>query len=323
MRSKNTMFIGVLTLSLSATGAFAAVSPLGTSYTVKNYGIHHAKGLKQTARGDRFMKTAPKRSFLSATETVPSTYTLRGQAGPVEDQGQCGSCWDFSLTSVLRGTWIMSGKDPGRLSFNYLLNCATEMQGCDGGYFDAANHFVSPAGAPAYGSDGDYTAGDTGEAGTCEQETAVASAASYQLLGTNFGRNPSGVTPSFQDVAYVVGVLHQPVSIDIDASSGDWESYSSGVYNGCAFSSLDHMVSLEGYDCETSVDANGNCVFDANGNLPPGVGTYLIRNSWGTSWGDSGYITMKATDSTGAACQGVATDALYYDLLPSQIAFLK
>jgi cathepsin L len=255
-------------------------------------------------------------SFTSQANTVPGHASLRGKAGPVEDQGQCGSCWDFSLTETLRGTWITKGKDPGRLSFNYLLNCDTTMQACNGGDFAAADLFVHPLGAPAYGSDGDYTAGVTGTGGKCQQAKPVASTVSYKLLGKDGGNYPNNPDPSFQDIAYVISVLHQPVSIDV-AVDDSFQQYSSGIYNNCSFNgaaNINHMVVIDGYDCEKSVDKNGNCVFDSNGNLPNGVGRWIVRNSWNTSWGDDGYITIKATDSKGEKCDAVATDALFYDI---------
>jgi len=298
-------------LLCSAVGAHA-IEVENATYTSKTYATKFAKGLVRTPATEQFLRTAPRESFLDASTPVPKKYSLRGKAGPVEDQGQCGSCWDFSLTSVLRGSWITAGKDPGRLSFNYLLNCAKTSQGCDGGDFTAAEYFVHPKGAPAYGSDGEYQ----GTAGNCQMEKTVASTVSYKILGTDLGANPKAPLPSFKDLAYVVGVLHQPVSIDV-AVDDAWQNYSGGVYNGCSdevATDINHMVSLEGYDCETAVDQSGNCVFDAKGNLPPGVGRWIIRNSWSDSWGDNGYITTKATDKKGARCNAVATDALYYNL---------
>src|SRR5580658_2503078 len=142
------------------------------TYVSKNYTAKHFKGYVETPKSVEFFLNSPRKTFTEADASVPSTYSMRGNAGPVEDQGQCGSCWDFSLTSVLRGTEIMEGKDPGRLSFNYLLNCATDQQGCNGGDFNAAAWFVNPKGVPAYGSDGDYTQ----VAGTCSPQKSVASA---------------------------------------------------------------------------------------------------------------------------------------------------
>jgi C1A family cysteine protease len=294
---------------LSLASAFADTS-FEKTYLTRDYGVTHAKGLVRSAKSNLFLASAKRESFLTATASVPKAYSLRGKAGPVEDQGQCGSCWDFSLTTALRGTLITKGKDPGRLSFNYLLNCAKPgTYNCEqGGDFDAAQAFIHPKGAPAYGSDGSYNGVD----GKCENKKVVASTISYKMLGTE---GSTTAHAAFKDIAYVVGVLHQPVSIDI-AADDTFENYSGGIYNGCSDESsadINHMVVIEGYSCETSVDKSGNCVFDKTGNLPKGVGTWLVRNSWNTTWGDDGYITMKATDKKGLPCNAVATDALYFD----------
>ena len=297
------VFSAILVLGFLSSSAHAAPVP---TYVSRTYPAQHFKGFVRTAKTEEFFLTAPRKSFSSGDGPVPGTTSMREKAGPVEDQGQCGSCWDFSLTSVLRGTWIMAGRDPGRLSFNYLLNCATDQQGCNGGDFNAAAWFVHPKGVPSYGSDGEYT--ESG--GQCVSKPAVADAVAYHMLGA------AGGSPSFRDIAYVVGVLHRPVSVDV-AVDDNWEAYANGVYNLCTdqnINDINHMVSVEGYDCETSVDANGNCAFDAKGNLPPGVGTWLIRNSWGDSWGDSGYITTRATSDSGQRCDMVGNDALYFDV---------
>ena len=284
--------IAILSLSLTYCSAFA--SPQWT-FTVTQKPQVHAKGLHRTLESVLEMLKFSRTSFRAMDTPIPNSYSLQNQATQVEDQGSCGSCWDFSLTGTLRDTYVMSGVgDPGRLSFNYLLDCATNEQGCNGGDFDAAQFFVTPKGAPSWA-----TSPYTGDEGRCVAGTPVASAKSYTMLGDSQGN------VGFKDIAYAVGVQHLPVSIDV-AASGDWENYSSGVYNGCDNDSIDHMVIIEGYDCE------GACNFDASGNLPAGQGTYLIKNSWGASWGQKGYITTKATAGDGSKCNAVATDALIY-----------
>ena len=288
---------------------FLFVSSADAEYTIntfstRSYKKEYATGLIHQPVDSLFEMSVPRKET-NTSAALPARYSLRGKAGPVENQGHCGSCWDFSLTSVLRGTLMMNGEDPGRLSFNYLLNCNRQMSGCNGGTFSAASYLTDPRGAPSYGSDGPYTARQS----ACLQERPIGKAVTYYMLGS------AGKPPSFRDIAYVVGVLHQPVSIDVYADS-IWSSYGNGVYNGCtqqSTSSTNHMVSLEGYDCQSSVDKNGNCVFDQNGNLPPGQGLWIVRNSWGTGWGDHGYITSKATNSKGKRCNNIATQGLYFD----------
>jgi C1A family cysteine protease len=284
----------VILLSSTIGSAFAATD---WTFTVSPTHRTYAKGLHRTFESILAMQAFKKRSFLTTTATIPNSYSLQNLASQVENQGSCGSCWDFSLTGTLRDTYITTGKkDPGRLSFNYLLYCATDQSGCNGGDFNAAQYFVTPKGAPSWDTSPYSEAGD----GSCIVGTPIASTASYTMLGENGN-------VSFKDIAYAVGVQHLPVSIDV-AAEGSFMNYSSGVYNACDNNSIDHMVIIEGYDCE------GACNFDSSGNLPAGQGTFLVKNSWGSDWGQSGYITMKATDSSGSKCNAVATDALIYTL---------
>ncbi len=117
----------VTCFALNATAASAA-----RSYETKEYQREFPTGLLHTSESQMFSESV-SRHATTVAHVVPAKYSLRGIAGPVENQGSCGSCWDFSLTSALRGTYITAGKDPGRLSFNYLLNCDRQMYGCNGG----------------------------------------------------------------------------------------------------------------------------------------------------------------------------------------------
>lgn len=294
----------ILISTLSSVVALAAETPTYTSAPLKK---KFRTGLVQSASHQAFIKKAKRASFPVSAGTIQGKFSMRGMAGTVEDQGDCGSCWDFSLTAALRGSYMMIGKDPGRLSYNYLLNCATEQWGCNGGNFDAADWFLNPKGAPAYGSDGPYRAAS----GRCKKRSAVAGTADYRILGVK------GSEASFRDMAYVLSVLKRPITVDV-AADDLWQGYTGGVYNGCSWQGpsvyTNHMVIIEGYDCEKSVDANGKCVFDASGNLPPGVGTWVVRNSWGKGWGENGYMTTKATDQRGLRCNEIAAETLYFEL---------
>lgn len=276
--------------------------------------LQHSTGYVLSSSQNRLLRSETKISYSSKNYVVPSKYSMQGRTGPAEDQGKCGSCWDFALTSALRGALVMAGNDPGPLSFNYLLNCTGPQQnGCYGGDFSAASFLKHPLGAPSFGADGPYIA----KQGRCESAPIVASATDYHFIGSDTS------LPSFQDIAYVIGVLHRPVTIDI-AVDWRWDNYSGGLFDGCKNEiprEPNHMVVVEGYDCESSIDNQQNCTFDTKGNLAGGTGTLILRNSWGSDWGEKGYITVRFSDLTGRRCNSMALTALYFDVLDQETSW--
>jgi hypothetical protein len=283
----------------------AGAPPQVRTYDVKNQG-KHAKGFRHHDGAARDYKKVDTMGF-HVTQAIPDTYDLRSQLTQIEDQGQCGDCWAFSLTATNRDGHAIAGNDPGRLSQEWLNDSdptyATQAPayGCNGGDFDAANDLLK--GQPSWNSC-PYTAGANGTVNSPCAAT-LAPASNSAITGWHMlGDATNG--PSVLDIETQIANSGKPVSIAIAAGAGDWENYSSGVYNGCTDGQLDHMINIVGWD-------NQGATFDANGNLPPGKGVWILRNSWGTSWGESGFMRTQMTDSTGLRCNEVAQQAAYFD----------
>lgn len=278
MRIKELVFLLFVLLGVSA----LADVPKATFQT-KDYHTIHAKGLKRSLHLQEFLKALPKHSRMQDVP-VPGTIDLSALVSPPENQGGCGSCWDFSLTKALRSALMLAGKDPGTLAFNYLLNnCGPgpSQGGCGGGDFDAGQSFLSNSG-PWLESQDPYTQSE----GRCKTGLSVAGTA---LKMTQVG----GTAPSFEELAEAMAARHA-LSVDV-AVCGSWESYSSGIFNQnqCGAGSINHMINLVGYNCETSVDSAGHCVFNAQGQPANGDGYLIAMNNWGTSWGEKGYMRSR------------------------------
>lgn len=255
----------------------------------------HGMGLIRTEDSLDFMDTVARVDLKSVT-AVPGKYDLTPRVSPPEDQGSCGSCWDFSLTKALRSALMLAGKDPGTLAFNYLLNnCGPVREyGCNGGDFDAGKNFLNKLG-PWLESQDPYKGYET----SCKKGLPVAGTAiEYVKVGNE--------KPSFQELAAAVSQDHV-LSIDV-AVCGAWGSYSGGIFsrNDCGAGSINHMINMVGYDCETSVDSSGNCVFDSSGKPKNGDGFLIVMNNWGTSWGEKGYMRTRW------GIDAIAYDAFYF-----------
>jgi len=199
-----------------------------------------------------------------------------GAVTAVKDQGQCGSCWAFSVTETVESAFaIQRNTTPPVLAPEQLVDCDKTAWGCDGGIADYAWKDVVRQGGIMAEADYPYTAGKTGHAGTCKFSTGkiVAPVSKYTWVGTPC--QYVGDTCDDQDDSLVVDALTNqgPLAICVNA---DWQDYSSGVFSrSCPHEAADmnHAVQLVGYNNDQKY--------------------WIVRNSWSATWGESGYIYIK------------------------------
>jgi len=202
----------------------------------------------------------------------------------VKDQGQCGSCWAFSAIGAIEGCHAISTGHLFCFSEQQLVDCAFLSygnMGCGGGLPSKAFEYVIDYAIENMTSYPAYTA----SRGECRADKSL-----YSADITGFETVPEGDEEALQSV-----ILQQPVSVAIDASLMSFQLYTSGVYcpSGCSSTSLDHGVLAVGMQ-----KASGSLKQDS----------YIVKNSWGTAWGESGYIYMCANQKNNC---GIATLATY------------
>jgi cathepsin L len=194
---------------------------------------------------------------------VPSgsvDWTKKGAVTPVKNQGQCGSCWSFSTTGSIEGVNFINGHGLISLSEQQLVDCSGSFgnQGCNGGLFDSAFQYLIKNGGSCTEASYPYT----GQDGTCKKCNAVVKIAGYH-----------DVTPN-SDSALATAVTQQPTSIAIEADQNSFQLYSGGVLTAACGTAIDHAVLAVGYGTLNN------------------VAYWKVKNSWGASWGMSGYILL-------------------------------
>jgi len=221
-----------------------------------------------------------------ANFTAPNSFTWwgKGVTTPVYNQGQCGSCWAFSATENVESQWALAGHPLTSLSMQQVVSCDTTCYGCGGGWPYLAYAYIASAGGIDTYASYPYTSGG-GNTGSCAFNPATVDA---KLNPSNSWTYVTQSQNEGEMVNYLVA--HGPLSICVDAEP--WQYYTSGV--------------LMASQCSTSID---HCVDAVGYNLGASTPYWIVRNSWGTDWGQSGFIWLQYGQDTCAMAQ-VVTNAL-------------
>lgn len=203
------------------------------------------------------------------SDPVPDAFDARAQGwvGPVKDQGQCGSCWDFSGTGVVEIAYYKAGvlapDGSNALSEEYTLSCGRN-GGCNGDDNVTVLQWAKQTGLPKTSDYGAYQ----GRAAQCAFKQTMTL---YKVDDWGFadGSQGQGVTPtqSIQAAVFKYGCVGAGV-----AAGGDsfWDS-GSGTGTGRS-SNIDHDVIIVGWD-------------NQHDNGDGSKGAWIMRNSWGAGWG--------------------------------------
>ncbi|KAH0697466.1 hypothetical protein KY290_015331 [Solanum tuberosum] len=228
-------------------------------------------------------KNTSQRYASRPNELLPQSvdWRKRGAVAPIKNQGSCGSCWAFSTVAAVEGINQIITGEMITLSEQELVDCDRDQNvGCNGGLMDYAFEFIISNG----GMDTENHYPYSGVDGRCDpirKNSKVVSIDDYEDVPRN-------------EKALQKAVAHQPVSVAIEASGRAFQLYTSGVFTGECGEKVDHGVVVVGYGSEDGKDY------------------WLVRNSWGTKWGESGYVKMERNVKNGhlGKC-GIMTEASY------------
>lgn len=243
-----------------------------TDLSADEFKTHYLNYKPRPVENRTFATVEPLPAGVKALQDWTGVYTT-----PVKDQGYCGSCWAFSATEQIESDYMRTTGNEEILSAQQVTSCTKYIfgGGCNGGFTENAFDYAKEG--LETDSDYPYTSGKAGVTGACNADSSK-----YVVKTTGYTTVSSSAKGESDMASYVSKT--GPLSVCVDASR--WSSYSGGILSTCG-SSVDHCVQAVGID-----ESNGY---------------WKVRNSWGTSWGESGFIRLAYGENL---CE-IASDANY------------
>jgi len=208
---------------------------------------------------------APAMNGIEPENGAVFDWATSGKMNAIQNQANCGSCWAFSASGALETTYAYKcGRSVVKLSEQFLVDCDYKDNGCNGGWPHNAWQYVSARGGQALASAYPYTA----TRGSCKPISSL-----YDNVGSSY-TSLSGY--SNQQVADFIKTTG-PVACALNVDENAFSAYKGGIDPGrcCHPTQPNHAMIISGY-------GNDN-----------GVNYWIIRNSWGTRWGASGYYKLQ------------------------------
>lgn len=235
------------------------------------------RGLRKN-RGKTGAKASKEVKVDKSTSTLPLAFDWRDEddiVSPVKNQGHCGSCWAFAATSVVESAVAIAEGSLTILAPQPMVSCADNPRQCGGtggcagataqiGFDYVKQHSMTYEEVDGYESFWGHT-------GDCTPEMKAHVAAYPVASITGHVTNPTNEYEALKEALVAFG----PQAVSVDASH--WSPYQNGIADFCDVAEnidIDHAVVLVGYGTE------GN------------TGYWTIKNSWGTMWGEEGYIRL-------------------------------
>ncbi|XP_014908492.1 cathepsin O [Poecilia latipinna] len=233
------------------------------------YGINQFSDLSQIEFKDVYLRAESSSApgFVGSTRAgLPAKFDWRdkGVVAPVQNQLACGSCWAFSTVGAIQAVHAMGGSQLEQLSVQQVVDCSYKNEGCSGGSPSHALAWLKQTRVKLV-SHSDYP---------YKAKTGICHFFSPSHEGVTV-RNFSLHSFSGQEEA-MMGQLVQfgPLAAIVDAVS--WQDYLGGIIqHHCSSQWSNHAVLVVGYD--------------TTGQIP----YWIVQNSWGTTWGDQGYVYVK------------------------------
>lgn len=233
---------------------------------------------KKISSNNNFIRSENGKYQINDSIIVPMNIDWRKKTvvTHVKNQADCGSCWSFSATGSIEGINAINNGKLLNISEQQLIDCSTDYgnHGCEGGSMDLAFKYAIQNGLC---SEEEYPY--TAEEGQCQDCKNVVNITSFQDITSN------------NEQALKRVVSQQPVSVAIQANTRSFQMYSSGIYSDLSCGNqLDHGVLIVGYGYDLFHDME----------------YWIVKNSWGTQWGEDGYIRMKRNIQDSSGLCGIA-----------------
>lgn len=239
----------------------------GRTYTigVNKFSCHTPSEYKSLLGVRDYNQISIKRTRPQSRKTAPDSFDWRehGVVNPIKNQGNCGSCWAFSTISTSESAYAIKHGQLLHFSEQNLVDCATTCKGCNYGWPDKALTYIINNQSGQFSSENEYPY--SGVEGECHfaPQTSIGKVNRY-----------IEVERSSEDDLKEKVANYGVASICIAAGNAKFMSYTGGILDDPDCNVIDHAVNAVGYGSEDGIDF------------------WIVRNSWGTAWGEDGYVRM-------------------------------